>query len=448
MTRQLGRVLACLALQGAIASAQVVVRVSGSAFDSVSGRPLSNALIALGTRRTTADSAGRFTIDSVPLGTYRASMQHDALDALGLTEVSVSHVVADSTAELRIATPSSGTIWRRVCRSEPPRDSGLVFGIVRDRARKAIPDAEVVVSWLDLRTSGRSVSQKAWKLETRTNPDGSYVACGAPLGTGVMLAAARDSTAFADVSLMLTDRSSIIRQDLTVVEPRDSLAVGAVRGVVTNDSKPVPNAIIAMDGMPEVRTSTTGSFVIAGVRAGTRQLNLNAIGFTPEARVVEVVEGETVDVSITVGRVNVLDSVLVTAKTARTRLLDRFEDRRRTGLGYYRDSIKLGAMSTWSAVFNEMASVTIHKAGSFSAEIRIGPPKGILPPCRAEVWIDRIRRDESDLALFRPSDIAALEVYRPGQIPAELKATGIGQPKPRGADNKCAVVVWTKRGTG
>ena len=447
MRRLLGQTLACLAVLSAVATAQAAVRVTGVAFDSVSGRPLSNALVALGPKRATADSTGRFSLDSVAPGTYRATMQHDMLDALGLVEISTSVTIGEGPAELQISTPSPATIWRRVCRSESPGDSGLVFGIVRDESYKPIANATVTISWRELRPMGRSVSQKGWKLEIRSGPDGSYVACGAPLGTGVTLAAAQDTVAFADVSLMLTDRASVRRQDLTVVDPRDSLAVGTIRGAVTIDYKPVANAVVAVDGIADVRTSANGSFFLTGVRAGTRQVNVNAIGFVPESRIVEVVAGQVTDLSITLGKVTILDSVLVTAATARTRLLDRFEDRRRTGLGYYRDSVQLALMTTWSAVFNGMTSVTIHSAGSSFSRINIGPSRGILPPCRAQVWVDRTRMDETDLASLRPSDIAAIEVYRPGQIPAELKVIGIGQPRPMAADNLCAVVVWTKRGT-
>jgi hypothetical protein len=292
------------------------IRVRGMAFDSLSGRPLPAAFITLGSRSTLADSAGRFEFDSVSAGTYRVTMQHDLLDSLGLSGIVSSVDVKTSMEPIRISTPSSQTMWRRVCRGEQPRDSGFVFGVIRDAAHKPLADAAVVGRWIELLTVSGSVTQKGWALDTKTTPDGSYVMCGVPIGTGMSLEASRDSTLYAGVEVLLTPTASVRRQDLTVADLRDSTAHGAIRGSVTSDGRPVANVHIETDGLPEVITGNDGLFVIRNVRPGTRQLYVQGIGFTPATRIVEVAPNDTAQVSITVGKTTVLDSVRVVAPTA------------------------------------------------------------------------------------------------------------------------------------
>jgi hypothetical protein len=436
-----------LLLAGLIASSSLGAqsRVAGIAWDSLAGRPMAGAFLSIAGRSTTSDSSGRFTIDSVPAGTHGLVMQHDRLDSLGLPGFSMTVVVDGSQSPVRIATPSARTMWRRACGSEAPRDSGFVFGVIRDAGgRTPSADAAIVATWVDMTTNGTSISQKGWRLETKTSVDGGYVMCGLPVGTGVRLYTIRDSSAYAAIEILLASHASVQRHDLTLTSLVDSAARGVVRGVVSAEGQPVSNVRVVTDGVDEVRSSGNGTFILRGVPAGTRQLFIQGIGFAPTTRVVEVAAGDTTTVAITVGKVTLLDSVRVTAQTARTRLMDQFNDRRRTGLGYYRDSLQLGKFHGWSGVFTEMASVKIERVGAVV-------PKVSVNGCAPEVWIDRVQGDLEMLGAFRPEDIAALEIYRPGQIPGELQALGVGRGPPgrRGLprpEKACAIWMLTKRG--
>jgi hypothetical protein len=422
------------------------VTVTGVAFDSLSGRPLPVAFVTLGSKSATADSLGRFSFDSVAPGTYRITMQHDLLDSLGLSGIAASVAVAPKMDPIRISTPSSRTMWRRVCPGEQPRDSGFVFGVVRVDSHTPAANALIVGQWVELLTVSGTVTQKGWRLDTKTSPDGAYVMCGVPIGTGMTLEAVKDSTWYAGIDVMLSARASVRRHDLTLADLRDSSARGTIRGSVTSEGRPVANVHVETGGLPEVVTGADGEFVLRGVRIGTRQVYIRGIGFPETSRIVEVAANDTARMDVTVGRVTVLDSVRVLGKTARARLADQFNDRRRLGIGYFRDSTQLAKYMAFEGVFATMPSVQTQRLPGKGLVVTIGVPhmrgRGVVSACEAVIIIDRVRSDANHLAGLRPEDLAAIEVYRGNEMPMDL-ATQFGfNPFAR----PCAVVAWTKNG--
>lgn len=435
-----------IALFAPLALRAQTVRVTGVAFDSLALAPMPGAFITLASRSAITDSAGRFAFDSVAPGRYRLVMQHDLLDSLGLSGIAASVDVRSSMETIRIATPSAQSMWRRVCHGEQPRDSGFVFGVVLDAAKRPVSGAAVVGTWLELKQVGDTISQKGWQLDTQTQADGSFVMCGMPVGTGVALEAGKDSSLYAEVDVMLTDRTPVRRQDFTVFDPRDTLLRGTIRGVVSADGKPVENVHVETDGLPEVTTGRDGQFTLRGVRPGTRQVYFQAIGFMPFSRIVEVSVNDTARLPVTVEKAVMLDAVLVKAATARGRLIDQFNERRRVGMGKFRDSTQIGMFNALEGVFSGMPMVWTQRPGAGEFEIRIGGSRGRglrqSVGCSAAIIIDRVKADGFQLTALRPQDIAALEVYRMNEMPMDL-ATQFGyNPFAR----PCAVVVWTKRG--
>jgi hypothetical protein len=196
-----------------------------------------------------------------------------------------------------------------------------------------------------------------------------------------------------------------------------------------------------------VRTAADGGFTIRDVRAGTRQVYITGIGFEPTSRIVELAPGDTARLSITVGsQVRTLDSVLVTASSARAALANQFAERMRRGVGYYRDSTQVGKYLSLEGVFSTMPSVMTQRPRGLPLAITIGGSRsrGIntYSGCVALVFIDRMRTDAEHLNSLKPSDLAGIEVYRTGEMPIELMTQFGLNPftKP------CAVVAWTKQG--
>ena len=429
----------------AVARGQAV-RVGGATFDSLTGRPIPAAFITLGSRSTLSDSIGRFEFDSVAPGTYRVTMQHDLLDSLGLGGMATTVIVSENMAPLRIATPSIMTMWRRVCPGQAPQDSGFVFGTVLDAAtRTPVKGAPIIATWIDLRSEGKTVGGKEWRLESATADDGSFVLCGIPLGNGVRLHSLRGSVEAASLDMVLSMASPVRRQDLAHPDPTAS-ARGVVRGRVVSAGKPVPNARIVVGNSPEVRTADDGQFVVRNVPAGTQQIEVQGIGFTAVTKILNVAGNDTLDMELDVQRVAMLDSVVVHASAAREQLKRDFEDRRRRGSGYFRDSTQIGKYIEIEGVFATMASVRTERIQGRGLTVVIGGSRarGIrrIEGCNAVVIVDRARTDFERLNALRPQDIAAIEVYRVNEMPMDL-ATQFGfNPFNR----PCAVVAWTKMG--
>jgi hypothetical protein len=414
------------------------VRVTGVTFDSLSGRPMPVAFVTLGSKSTMADQLGRFAFDSVAPGTYRVTMQHDMLDSLGLPGVVASVTVTPGMGPIRIATPSIMTIWKRVCAGNAPQDSGFVFGTVLDAATHSpVAKAPIAATWVELRGSGRDVSGKQMRLESTTRDDGSFLLCGVPLGMGVRLEAGRDSVIATSLDMILSMAAPIRRQDLALPDARGA-ARGVVRGAVSSAGKAAPNVRVLVGSSAEVRTASNGRFTITDVPAGTQQIEIQGIGFAPQAKVINVRANDTVDVAFEVERIVVLDSVTVRGSVIRQRFVEQFYERKRHGFGmYYKDSLQLAKQQTLMGVFNSMPSVTIqHSRGRTLLSI------GSLNRCpSAPIFIDRMRTDLDHLTALRPSDMAGLEVYRPNEMPSDLMTLlGLnpGGPVP------CAIVAWTK----
>src|SRR5262249_59354378 len=86
-------------------------RLVGTVYDSVTGRRLAGAWVTVGSSITTqTDSAGRFRVDSVPVGRVRIAVQHGAIDSLGLNSlVSEVPTPAGMGIAVSLSTPSRET---------------------------------------------------------------------------------------------------------------------------------------------------------------------------------------------------------------------------------------------------------------------------------------------------------------------------------------------------
>lgn len=451
-------VVLCAATLGAIAApksapAQAAPRTSesrmmpvrGIAYDSIRRQPLRDAFVSiLGSgstaRNTVTDSHGRFSFDSVPPGDYTFAIQHAVLDSLGLSGVSRKATVAHEGEEVRLGVPSFGTLWRIECSGQRvPKDSGFVFGTVRDAATmRPLANARVEVTWMELGLKAGHVTGRRWHAEGVADEMGNYSVCDLPTWEALYIRAGgeRDSVASGDIELPgRTGR--IERQDL-LVGPTDSVAshVGIVSGIVTNvNGEPFGAARVSMPGMREVRTDVAGRFVLQEVPIGTQQIEVLSVGVAPVSTTVDVVPHDTTRVALQFGRPIVLAGMRVTATPGVHVMAQEFDVRRKNGTGYVVDSTAIARYPDFINVFNDVPGIRMaRRLGSVLLTMR--NDKGVA--CSPTILLDGIETTGNGLSDLQSHEIAGVEVYaHPLLVPAELL--------PPGRPPECGMVVaWTK----
>jgi hypothetical protein len=269
----------------------------------------------------TSDSLGRFVFSSVPKGTHRVVMQHDVLDAIGLSAAGTRAVVNGERDTVVVAVPSFATLWRAACGVQPPgADTGFVFGSVL-QAGRPVPRATVAASWIDLYVdSTKAVRQKQKVMEADADSAGSFALCGVPTTTGLSLRATSGDRAGVWVDVAPLDKERIARRDLTIVaiSPMrfDVPTTTAFTGRVLRDSTELPLAdadVMLPDLGLSASTTARGEFRISGVTPGNHRVQVRKIGFAFSEQRVEF-GVESVYRTLIMSRITTLDSVTVTSR--------------------------------------------------------------------------------------------------------------------------------------
>lgn len=419
------------------------VPVRGIVFDSLRGRPLRNAFVTVAgdPRSITTDAQGRFEFDAMSAGKYTFVAQHPLLDSIGLSGLTAAATVSESANEVRLAIPSFATMWSVACGGRAPKDSGIVFGTVRHAVSgRPVANAAIDASWSDLMLDRRrGLRQRRWNILTETNAQGGFAVCGVPPDLGIRLRAALDTNQAAEIDLpALTAR--VHRRDLFVgpANVADSAGRGSIRGVVTSAAGvPWGEARVRAPGVDEVRTDAEGRFFISGVAPGTRQLEVLALGASPTLAIADVTPRGIAEVTIHVERVPVLSGMRTTATRGVRVAATEFEERKKSGLGYIRDSTQIIKYDQFFNLFRDVPSLTTRYAGS---ALTILVPDGKGGSCEPDVLIDGAAAAFGHLIDLESKEVAAVEVYpRISQIPGRFQRPGIRA--------QCGMIlVWTKYG--
>jgi protocatechuate 3,4-dioxygenase beta subunit len=433
-----------LALSGSVVAQPGRVRVRGVVFDSLRRQPIRNAFVSMaGSEQvTTTDSRGRFQFDSVPPGVHRVTAQHPVLDSIGLSGLSARATVTDGRDEVSLAVPSFSTLWGVACGGgRVPKDSGIVYGTIRDANGGApVANVKVELSWSDLLLDKkRHVVQRRWRVETRSNAVGGYAVCGVAPELGMQVHAGADSSESGVIDLPpLATR--VQRRDLLVgsAAAADSSRRGTITGLVTDQSgQPVADARILMDQLPAIRSDPDGRFTLHDVPTGTRQVEIFAIGTSPLLEIVDVVPGAPATIAARLQRVRTLERVRTEAERGARVFAAEFNERRRQGFGYVRDSTEIVKYDQFVNVLRDVPSMNVQYRGSV---LSISVPDGKGRSCAPDVLIDGARAGFGNLIDLSPKEVGGVEVYpRAAHIPPRFVAPGI-QPE-------CGMIlVWTKYG--
>jgi hypothetical protein len=246
--------------------------ISGVVFDSLAMRGLSGASVQLADVRggtisatVTSDSAGRFTLSDVPVGTYLLGFFHPKLDSLSIGSQTLRvDVRTEQPMQVRLAIPSARTIARSMCGAKALNDStGLLLGYIRG-ADNSMPRAEAKlnVRWAEFVIERNSIQRLAPSVDASSGTTGMFAVCGVPIGVPLLMQAstATDSSGAFELTV---PASGFLHRDVFVAPvAREKVAVsdsapavemlrgsGRLRGqVIGSTGRPIPNARVMVWG--------------------------------------------------------------------------------------------------------------------------------------------------------------------------------------------------------
>lgn len=417
--------------------------VRGLVYDSVAARPVVGAMVqmvlaadpAAGLHNALSDSLGRYVIGDVAPGRYVIGFHHAALDSLALESPTRGAVIQGAdTLEVNLAVASPATIVAAICGASGLADStGMIIGLVEDaRRRLPIAGATTEASWQEIIIDARGVTQTIRRSPGRTNENGWFAICNVPANVDVALSAAHgtDSTGLMQATVPL---AGLARHDLLMG------GVARIRGTVVNERwRAIRNARVTMLGRNRVAvTDSAGRFVLGEVPSGSQTLETRALGHAPDFQT--LILPPDADSVFTI-RLTTMQRVLDTIQVTAQRLFDRdtpgFLQRKRFGIGQFYDEndIRRRRPIDLLQLLQTAPSLRVGYAGMQRAVFM----RGTTGLCKPTLWVDGMRftgDDAADIDLFaRPEEVAGIEIYRPGQVPAQFHNWG-----------GCgAIVVWTK----
>ena len=445
-----------IAMHAPLASAGAQsVRLTGLVHDSLSGFSLPGAVVQLvegdgasGARTLVADAQGRFRFDDLRPGRYQVGFHHPRLDTLGIEAPVRSLTLATGGSDVLLAVPSAAHIRAAVCGAAPAgREPTLLMGAVYDaRTGAALANAGVDVEWTEVEIGKRTATPRRVSRTVTTGANGWFGVCDVPReGVVRMLArSAQDSTDRVELRVY----GDALNHRLLYVGDSAARSGARLTGVVTRDgsTRPIAGATVAAANGASTRTNARGEFVLDGVPAGTRTLDVRAMGFYPERLVVQAVESAPrVDVAMrSFG--SVLDTVKVLANFQRYSLRLELDQRLRMGIGRFiteKDIVRRQPLMLSDLLWT-MPGVYVSRGTGIQQHVSM---RGLFTDrCQPSLFLNGFALFLADMgsmpfsfgdldAMVRPDDVLAMEIYAAGQVPPALAAgmTGCG-----------AIAVWTR----
>ena len=329
-------------------------------------------------------------------------------------------------------------MWRVACgERRAPRDSGIVYGTIRDaESGQAVAGASIDVSWSDFVLQQGKIVERRWHIDTKSNDQGGYAICGVPADISDRIHARAESAESGLLELPVGG-TRVQRRDL-LIAPTDTSARGRVRGTIIDHlGAVVDGAVIRVDSSSEGRSDSTGAFELTRVPAGTRAVNILAIGAEPMTIVTDILPGETTTLAVQLRPVYTLNTVTTTGARGARVFASEFEVRRKSGFGFMQDSTMIARYDQFVNVLRSFPGLNIQTRPT---SLTITVPNGKGGACQPDVLIDGARAAFNHLLDLMPSEIGGVEVYtHAGHIPVRFVPVGI-QPQ-------CGMIlVWTKYG--
>jgi hypothetical protein len=437
-----------------------LVTLSGVVRDSVSGKPLAGASVALaGTTSTTRSGPdGKFQLTDVLPGQYTLAVATPALEAMRASAGSTI-VVRDSLAPIVVKVPTEAQIAQSLCGANFSLNKGLgaiVGAVTRAGSTEGIAEITVAADWTERSTSSMTALTQGQgkRLQTRTDATGGYRVCGVPVESEITVRAFPKTGRSQVQSVKLAPAQRFVTVPLTV--DVTLAAASTFRGVVVADSgQPIAGADVSVSGSDRTaRTDEKGAFRIDEIGAGAHEITVRKLGFSPLNTTLTFAANDEEERRIVLSKLTVLDSVEIIASKAPLRMVE-FEENRKLGLGWFLDRTqleKLDGQVVRSALIN--ARNMVFAGGRYPLSTHTGmivkdrddgscrSPNALTPPlaekagamicgCFPVVIMDGVVRtagnptEPFDLNTVGVHQLEAVEWYpSPATIPAQFNRTG------------------------
>ncbi len=427
---------------------QPTLAVTGVVQDSLSGRPVAGASIAvMGTPAVTQSGPdGRFVLADVLPGEYALAVRTPSLDSIRASSVSTV-VMATGLAPLQLKVPTAVQLAASLCGSAltgaSGRGKGGVIGTLVDAGdTSSLAGVRVVADWTETVVRGAGFDRTGKRLETRTDATGAFRLCGVPTETALTVRALA-TRGRSDVALVRLTPDALFAS-ATVALDRSQSAVASFTGTVVADSseRVLADVEIAIPALSRsARSNSRGEFRIADIPAGTHEIVARRVGYSVTSAPVTFAPNEEEERRLVLRQLTVLDSVEVTATRVDPRMLD-FEDNKRLGLGHFmtRDDLDKNIGRKMGDVLSTTPGVGVVRAGGKAAVLAkryvvplsgktsgsLWAGDGFSLACYAQVWIEGqlmnpgYPTEAYDINSIAPDQIEALEYYAgPSQTPSK-----------------------------
>jgi hypothetical protein len=259
-----------------------------------------------------------------------------------------------------------------------------------------------------------------------------------------------------DFAMSIRDSASRVDQGSKSTSTVRAVGTAQLRGTLTDSDikKPIRNAQIAVVGTElTALTDAAGSFLLRGIPAGTRTIEVRSIGYFPVSFTTDFATNAIHDTTLSISRrAQNLERVTVKAKEGSMSLMlqEGFDTRRAQGLGKF--------VTQKDVERHPASSLTDVLAGAGNLRIEYGKDGfpmpylrgGISGKCIPNYFLDNMhievtsaspapgKKPFTDLSDFvKPEYIKGIEVYsNSGTIPAQFdlsSSTGCG-----------SIVIWTR----
>jgi hypothetical protein len=424
-------------------------QIVGVVVDSLNGRYLSAAdIVVEGTNLTIeTDSLGKFEIDSLMPGTYQVGVFHPLLDSLGIALATKPfHIGPDSSSFILLAVPSAATIVHGICPVQSgERGRSAVIGHVNDpETLRPVAQAEVSVAWTEIEVSKEfGIRRSARLVHDTTDRSGAFKICGLPSSLQATLQARRGSTVTAEIPISLGEKPiELLSRSLLLSTAESTTKVGnaTVSGVVMLEgSSANAGSRVELVGTDVVAmTNDKGEFTMRNLPSGSKLLLARHLGFGAETAPVDLSSHEEKRVTIKLPKfVAVMDPILVTAR--RSAALDKigFNQRKKSGIGYYIGPERLQNMHP-NAVTDILRMVPGLRVSYGPGGDVVSSSRGVGSGC-VQYYLDDMPYTEmtpGDINSFvTGGEVVAVEVYQDTGTPPQYVRPGTA----------CTtIVLWTR----